>query len=267
MLPAMLRGLQHHLPSVVAALNITALVGASDRRGVFDHETIRRLHRNTRWPIIMTLRHHSAASGSTECSAHDVEFASKGFANASALFLSAEHPHHTGGASSAASSAHASPAPKMRVRERKHLRQSQASALFLYPALSLAVHTCGARRVSLDMLQAAAEALATKASIQELYESGALLPRLSRLRHISALIAAQIIEAAQRDNLCTARSIPTESGKLADILQSREFLPLEVPEVEWADASKARFGRPQTTVRASSPSRARSSADLVHIDL
>ena len=33
MLPASLRGLQHHLPSVVSTLNITALVGASDRRG------------------------------------------------------------------------------------------------------------------------------------------------------------------------------------------------------------------------------------------
>lgn len=219
------------------------------------------MHANTRWPLIMTLRHHSDASGSTECSAHDVEFASKGFANASVLFLSAEHPHHT------ASSAHAAPAPKMRVRERKQLRQSQASALFLYPALSLAVHTCGAKRVTLDMLQTAAESLATKASIQELYESGALLPRLSRLRHISVLIAAQIIEAAQRDNLCTARSIPTESSKLADILRSRAFSPLDVPEMEWADTSKARFGRPQTTVLASSPTRARSSADLVHIDL
>jgi hypothetical protein len=43
---------------------------------------------------------------------------------------------------------------------------------------------------------------------KELYESGALFPRLARLRHISSLIAVQIIEAAQRDNLCTSGSLP-----------------------------------------------------------
>ena len=36
----------------------------------------------------------------------------------------------------------------------------------------------------------------------ELMEDGALLPRLSRVRNMTHLVAAQIVEAAQRAGLC-----------------------------------------------------------------
>merc|ERR1719238_146296 len=45
-LPTGLRGRHQDLPSIVAALNITALIGASSHRGAFCHATLKQMHLN-----------------------------------------------------------------------------------------------------------------------------------------------------------------------------------------------------------------------------
>ena len=54
LLPAALRGSEQNLATIVAELNITALIGASDRRGAFNHDTLRQMHKNTRHPVLIS---------------------------------------------------------------------------------------------------------------------------------------------------------------------------------------------------------------------
>ena len=69
--------------------------------------------------------------------------------NATALYLGAEHPVHL----LRTQAEEAALRVKSRRRQRRRNKPAQASALLMYPALSLAVHLCRAKRVSLDMLQ------------------------------------------------------------------------------------------------------------------
>ena len=69
--------------------------------------------------------------------------------NATALYLGAEHPVHL----LRTQDEEAALRVKSRRRQRRRNKPAQASALLMYPALSLAVHLCRAKRVSLDMLQ------------------------------------------------------------------------------------------------------------------
>lgn len=73
---------------------------------------------------------------------------------------------------------------------------------------------------------------------KELYESGALFPRLSRLRHISSLIAAQIIEAALRDNLCSSGSLPVFylSLRAFDSTRAHIYDRVWAPKASWGCA-------------------------------
>lgn len=155
--------------------------------------------------------------------------------NATALYLGAEHPVHL----LRTPDQEAALQVRSRGRRRRQKKPAQASALLMYPALSLAVHLCRAKRVSLDMLQAAGEALATKASVTELMEDGALLPRLSRVRNMTHLVAAQIVEAAQRAGLCAQESLPSSPEALTRLLESRAFDPMQAAEAHWAGATPA----------------------------
>lgn len=69
--------------------------------------------------------------------------------NATALYLGAEHPVHL----LRTPDQEAALQVRSRGRRRRQKKPAQASALLMYPALSLAVHLCRAKRVSLDMLQ------------------------------------------------------------------------------------------------------------------
>jgi malate dehydrogenase (oxaloacetate-decarboxylating)(NADP+) len=164
------------LPDVVEALKPTALIGASGNRGIFTRGILETMGRAHARPIIFPL---SNPTSKAECTAEEALAATGG----RAIFASG------------------SPFSPVTLEGKTHI-PAQGNNVYIFPGVGLGVIASGARHVTDEMFFAAAKTLAREVFADDL-EQGRVYPPLSRIREVSASIAAEVAEEAYRSELAT----------------------------------------------------------------
>jgi malate dehydrogenase (oxaloacetate-decarboxylating)(NADP+) len=162
------------LLTAIETLRPTALIGASGQARRFTREIVEAMSRINERPIIFSLSNPTSKS---ECTAEEAYTWSGG----RAVFASG------------------SPFDPVTVQGRR-LVPGQGNNAYVFPGLGLGIVCSGAERVLDSMFAAAARTLA-EAVGQEDLDSGCIFPPLSRIREVSARIAAAVAEIARRHGL------------------------------------------------------------------
>ncbi|HSQ69795.1 MAG TPA: oxaloacetate-decarboxylating malate dehydrogenase, partial [Steroidobacteraceae bacterium] len=162
-------GAERGLPAVVAALRPTVLIGTSGQPGCFDEQIVREMARHCERPVVLPF---SNPSDLTEALPEDVLRWTDGRALVA-----------TG-----------SPFPPVEHRGRQ-IHIGQGNNVLIFPGVGLGALLGGIREVTDEMLTAAAFTLAGMVNDAEL-SSGMLFPAVSRLREVSAAVAAAVVSAA-----------------------------------------------------------------------
>jgi malate dehydrogenase (oxaloacetate-decarboxylating)(NADP+) len=160
--------------TAVHVLEPTAIVGVSTVPKAFSREIIEAMARINRRPIVFALSNPTSRS---ECSAEEAYAWSGG----RAIFASG------------------SPFPPCTLDGRTFV-PGQGNNAYIFPGVGLGVIASKARRVTDRMFARAARALAEQTSVADL-ESGRVYPPLSRIREVSAHIAAAVAEVAFAEGL------------------------------------------------------------------
>jgi malate dehydrogenase (oxaloacetate-decarboxylating)(NADP+) len=182
------------LRGVVEALRPTALIVVSGQSQAFTEAVLRTMGVHHRRPIVFALSNPTSKS---ECSAEQAYRWTEG----RALFASG------------------SPFEAVRFGDDVFV-PGQANNAYVFPGIGLGVIAAGARRVTEEMFQAAATALAgvtTEASVTR----GTLFPPLRDIRNVSQAIAVEVARVAYRDGLA---SIP-EPPDLVTHIQGSMYEP------------------------------------------
>ncbi|NJD32823.1 MAG: NAD-dependent malic enzyme [Gammaproteobacteria bacterium] len=153
----------------VRAVRPTAIIGASATAGLFTREVIEELSRLNERPIVFALSNPTSRS---ECTAEQAYRWSSG----RALFASG------------------SPFDPVTLDGRRHVPR-QGNNSYIFPGVGLGVVSVRASRVTDEMFMAAARTLAGSVGEDDLAQ-GSLYPPLSRVRDVSAHIAAAVAEVA-----------------------------------------------------------------------
>jgi malate dehydrogenase (oxaloacetate-decarboxylating) len=154
------------LDAVVHAFRPTALIGTSGQRGSFTEEIVRSMASQCERPVILPMSNPSDLS---EAMPEDLLRWTEG--RALVATGSPFAPVDLGG---------------------RMVSIGQGNNVLVFPGLGLGVLLGGIRMVTDEMLTAAAYTLAAKVSDAEL-GSGMLFPAVSRLREVSAAVAAAVI--------------------------------------------------------------------------
>jgi malate dehydrogenase (oxaloacetate-decarboxylating)(NADP+) len=164
------------LGAAVEMLKPTALIGASGQPGVFTQPIIEAMARINPRPIIFSLSNPTSMS---ECSAEQAYTWSEG----RAVFASG------------------SPFDPVTI-DGKRLVPGQGNNAYIFPGVGLGVVISGARHVTDEMFTAAARALVSEVSEEDL-ASGSIYPPLTHVRKVSAVIAEAVAEIAYERGLAT----------------------------------------------------------------
>ncbi len=164
------------LLSAVQAIKPTALIGVSGMPKQFTREIIEEMARINQRPVVFAL---SNPTSKAECSAEEAYSWSEG----RAIFASG------------------SPFPACTYEGRTFV-PGQANNAYVFPGVGLGVTVCGATRVPDEMFFESARTLADMATQADLAQ-GCLFPPLTRIREVSAHIAAATAEVAYRLGLAT----------------------------------------------------------------
>ena len=180
--------------AAVAELKPTAIIGASGVGGTFTRETVEAMTRINPRPIVFAL---SNPTSRAECTAEQAYAWSGG----RALFAcgSPFEPVRMGG---------------------NVLVPRQANNSYIFPGVGLGVIASASRRVTDEMFLVAARALATETTAEDLAQ-GSLYPPLSRIREVSAQIAAAVAQVAWSRRL-TRQRVPSS---IADHVRSQMYDP------------------------------------------
>ncbi len=179
-LPPHKRGYAHHhagiddLESAVRAIERTVLIGVSGQGGAFTRPVIEAMAEVNERPVILAL---SNPTSSSECTAEQAIRWTEG----RALFASG------------------SPFPNVEHGGRTHLVR-QGNNAYVFPGIGLGAIVSGARQMTDSMFHAAARTLAHTIGDDSL-EAGALFPRLTRIREVSADIATAVARVAYEEGL------------------------------------------------------------------
>ena len=179
----------------IIALKPTAIIGCAGQAGVFSEEVMKAMAELNERPIVFALSNPTA---NAECSAEEAYRWSDG----RAIFASG------------------SPFEPVPVGN-KTLVPGQGNNAYIFPGVGLGAVASGATRVTDEMFLAAARVLADLVSEEDL-ALGRVYPSLSRIREVSALIAAEVATIAHRQGL--ARK-PQPEDVLEDV-QAQMFQPL-----------------------------------------
>ncbi|MBV9532612.1 MAG: NAD-dependent malic enzyme, partial [Bradyrhizobium sp.] len=156
-------------PAAIKSLKPTAIIGVAARGGAFTPEVLRIMAELNERPIVFAL---SNPTSKAECSAEDAY-------------------HHTGGR---ALFACGSPYDAVKLKGQTFVPR-QGNNFYIFPGIGLGVISSGSRLVTDEMFMAAAHALANSVSETDL-KQGSLYPALSRIREVSAQIAAAVASVA-----------------------------------------------------------------------
>jgi len=158
----------------VRTLKPTAIIGVGATPGTFTREVVEEMARLNERPIVFALSNPTSKS---ECTAEQAYAWSGG----RALFASG------------------SPFDPVEVGGRRFVPR-QGNNSYIFPGVGLGVVTVQASRVTDSMFMSAARTLAESVSEEDLAQ-GSLYPPLSRVREVSARIAAAVGEVAFREDL------------------------------------------------------------------
>lgn len=183
------------LPEAIRALRPTALVGVAGQPGLFTDAVLQAMAEVNERPVVFAL---SNPTSRAECSAEQAY-------------------RWTGGRAVFSSG---SPCAALAIDGRR-FAPSQTNNAYVFPGLGLAVTATGARRVTDEMLLAAADALAQQTE-ESLLRDGALLPPLQRIREVSLGVAVAVSRVAIATGL-TERELPPD---LEGYLRARMYQPI-----------------------------------------
>jgi malate dehydrogenase (oxaloacetate-decarboxylating) len=180
------RGLRAGSPllDVVKATRPTALVGVSGVPGLFAEEVVRTMASTVERPIVFPL---SSPAEASEARPGDVIAWTAGRALVA-----------TGGPFDAAEAEGGDP------------RVAHCNSAFVFPGVALGALVCEAREVTDGMLAAAAGAVASRPSREDL-AAGVFFPRLARLRAVTARVAEAVVGQAVSDGV--ARNPPPDPAE------------------------------------------------------
>ncbi|HEU4523951.1 MAG TPA: NAD-dependent malic enzyme [Gemmatimonadales bacterium] len=182
------------LPQAIHTLRPTALIGVTGQGGLFREPVLQAMGEVSDRPVVFAL---SNPTSRAECTAEEAYRATGG----RAVFSSG------------------SPCPPVQVDGRR-FAPSQTNNAYVFPGVGLAVTATGARRVTDEMLIAAAESLAGQADAATLRD-GALLPPLDRIREVSLRIALAVARVVIDTGLA-GRETPAD---LEAYLRNRMYRP------------------------------------------
>lgn len=154
----------------------TVLIGACGLPNQFTEEVVRKMASFNERPVIFALSNPTSKS---ECTAEQAYQWSDG----RAVFASG------------------SPFPECKLGD-KVLVPGQGNNAYIFPGVGLGAVVCGARQVTNEMFLAAAESLADQVTEHDL-ELGRIYPQLTRIRDVSAHVAAAVAGVAYRMGLAT----------------------------------------------------------------
>ena len=167
------------LAGAVAALRPSVLVGVSGQPHTFTRPVVEAMAALNQRPVVFALSNPTANS---ECTAQEAYDWSQG----RVIFASG------------------SPFPPV-VHDGGTFSPGQANNAYIFPGVGLGVIASGARRVTDEMFAAAARRLAAEVSDED-RQRGSMFPPLSKIRDVSAAIAAAVAEVAYDHGLArTAR--------------------------------------------------------------
>jgi malate dehydrogenase (oxaloacetate-decarboxylating)(NADP+) len=174
-------------PSAVRALKPTVIIGVAAVGGTFSRDVLEEMARFNARPIIFAL---SNPTSKAECTAEQAYRWTAG----SALFASG------------------SPFDPVKVDGRTFVPR-QGNNSYIFPGVGLGAIVSRTRRITNEMFMAAARTLAGLVDEADLAQ-GSLYPALSRIREVSAAIAAAVAESAYTDGLAGK---PRPADVLADV--------------------------------------------------
>jgi malate dehydrogenase (oxaloacetate-decarboxylating)(NADP+) len=182
------------LLEAVKALKPTALIGASGQPQRFTQPVVEEMARLNQRPLVFAL---SNPTSKAECTAEQAYTWSQG----RAVFASG------------------SPFDPVELDGRRFV-PGQGNNAYIFPGVGLGAVAIGARKVTDEMFASAAKALANLVSKEDL-DQGCLYPPLTKIREVSAHIAAAVAEIAYRDDL--ARE--PRPGDLLEFMRSQQYEP------------------------------------------
>ena len=183
------------LDDAVHQLKPTALIGCAGQPGVFTEQLIRAMAELNERPVIFALSNPTA---NCECTAEQAYRGTEG----RAIFASG------------------SPFEAVQMGNKTYV-PGQGNNAYIFPGVGLGAVASRSSRVTDDMFLAAANILAEQVSEEDL-ALGRIYPSLSRVREVSALIAAEVAAIAYNEGLAQ-RERPGDI--LADIRQQM-FQPI-----------------------------------------
>jgi malate dehydrogenase (oxaloacetate-decarboxylating)(NADP+) len=158
-------------PAAVEALKPTAIIGVSGKARMFTQSVLEAMAGLNERPIVFSLSNPTA---NTECTAEEAYTWTEG----RAVFASG------------------SPFDPVTVHGKTFV-PAQGNNVYIFPGVGLGIIASWARHVPDEMFLVAARALAQLASEADL-EQGRILPPLTRIREVSAVIATAVAEVAYK---------------------------------------------------------------------
>ncbi len=180
--------------AAVEALKPTTIIGASGQTGAFTRPVLEAMARINQRPVVMAL---SNPTSKAECTAEQAYEWTEG----RAVFASG------------------SPFAPVTWQGRTFV-PGQGNNAYIFPAVGLGVIASEARRVTDQMFAAAAKALAARVEESDL-ALGRIYPPLTKIKEVSAYIAAAVCEVAYSKGL-TAKARPDDV--LSDV-RARMYVP------------------------------------------
>ncbi len=162
--------------TAIETLRPTVLMGVSGQPKTFTREVVQTMARIHQRPIIFALSNPTSKS---ECTAEEAYTWSGG----NAIFGSG------------------SPFDPVILNGKKYV-PGQGNNAYVFPGVGLGVGICGARQVTNEMFFEAARALAGEVSQADL-DRGCIYPPLTRIRDVSAVIAAAVVKVAHKRGLAS----------------------------------------------------------------
>ena len=188
------------LLDVVRNANVTVLAGVSAQAGAFSEEIVREMVRHTEHPVIFPLSNPTSKS---EATASDLLRWTDGRALVG-----------TG-----------SPFPPVEVNGRM-VRISQINNSFIFPGLALGILVSKARRVTENMIMAAAKTLASLSPART-DRNEALLPPIGDSRKVGAIVGEAVALQAVADGVAAAPTGETMRERIDAYVWEPLYLPYE----------------------------------------